>query len=196
MRTLTYFVATTIDGFIADPAGNNPAEPGGIMGDGGDHIDAIVAEYPEILPTPAREALGVTAENRLFDTVLEGRGSYEIGLRAGITNAYRHLRHIVFSRTIAESPDPTVEITSDDPLSRVKELKQEDGGGIWLVGGGRLAQALRPEIDQLIVKLNPVAIGSGIPLFGGEFRPQKYRLTATRVFDSGVVFLTYVRAPG
>lgn len=32
----------------------------------------------------------------------------------------------------------------------------KDGKDIWLCGGGKLAGALRPEIDVLVVKLHPV----------------------------------------
>jgi hypothetical protein len=42
------------------------------------------------------------------------------------------LRQYVVSRTIRESPDPAVEIIAGDPLAKVRELKQEDGKGIWL----------------------------------------------------------------
>ena len=37
-----------------------------------------------------------------------------------------------------------------------------------MIGGGALAGALYPEIDQLIIKLAPLTIGAGIPLFGRD----------------------------
>ncbi|MQA85455.1 MAG: dihydrofolate reductase [Streptosporangiales bacterium] len=192
MRKLTYFVASTIDGYIAGPDGSDPSGPDGIFPVEGDHIDAIFSEYPEIAPGPVRKALGIEPENSRFDTALEGRRSYEIGLKAGITNAYPHLRHYVFSRSMARSPDPDVEIVSTDPIAKVRELKQEDGKGIWLCGGAQLADALSAEIDELIVKLNPVVIGSGIPLFAGDFAIRRYELAGRHIYASGVAFLTYV----
>ena len=110
-----------------------------------------------------------------------------------MTSPYAHLRQCVFSTTITESPDPDVEIVSGDPIEKVRELKQEDGKDIWLCGGGKLAAAVEPEIDELRIKLNPVAIGTGIPLFDGEFAPQRFRLADSRAFESGMIFLTYVR---
>lgn len=194
MRKLTYFVASTIDGFIAGPDNDDPSgDNGGFFLGEGDHIESIFTEWTDILPTPARQAMGIDPPNKIFDTVLEGRASYDIGLRAGFTDAYPHLRHLVFSRTITESPDPNVEIVAGDPVARVRELKREPGLGIWLVGGGTLADALRPEIDELIVKLHPVVAGAGIPLFGGGFSPERFDLTSTRTFDSGVLHLTYTR---
>ena len=98
----------------------------------------------------------------------------------------------MFSRTITRSPDPTVEFATD-PIARVRELKQEPGAGIWLCGGGKLAAALRPEIDELVIKLHPIVAGAGIGLFDGEFSPAQFDLVNTQPFTSGVVHLTYTR---
>lgn len=97
----------------------------------------------------------------------------------------------MFSRSITETPDPTVEFVSTDPLEKVRELKREPGAGIWLCGGGKLAAALRPEIDELIIKLHPVVAGAGIPLSDGEFSPSRFELADAEPFNSGVLHLTY-----
>jgi dihydrofolate reductase len=94
---------------------------------------------------------------------------------------------------MTERPDPAIELVRDDPLAPVRRLKAGDGKDIWLCGGAKLAGALRPEIDELVVKLNPVATGSDIPLFDGEFRPVPYRLADTHPLPSGVLFLTYAK---
>lgn len=191
MRKLTYLIASTIDGVIAGPDNGNPT----FFAFDGDHGEALQAEYPEVLPTHVRDNHGVAdAPNRHFDTVLQGRGSWEIGLATGITNAYQHLRSIVFSRTWPESPDPSVEFATD-PVSTVRELKRQPGAGIWLCGGSRLATDLRGEIDELVIKLHPVVAGAGIRLFDGQFDPTRYDLTESRPFRSGVVHLTYTRRP-
>ncbi|MFD8075575.1 dihydrofolate reductase family protein [Streptomyces sp. NPDC059718] len=91
------------------------------------------------------------------------------------------------------SPDPAVELVSGDPLEFVRGLKRRDGAGIWLCGGGRLAASLRPEIDELVVKLNPVVAGAGVPLFAGGFAPQAYDVTEVRTHKSGVLMVTYAR---
>ncbi|MCF6524813.1 dihydrofolate reductase family protein [Streptomyces sp. JJ36] len=196
MRKLVYYIATTLDGFLAGPDGGDPSGPDGFWPVPEDYLRHIVAEYPETLPAPAREALSVTAGGTRFDTVLEGRRTYEIGLRAGLTDAYPHLRHLVFSRTLTESPDPAVELVADDPVETVRKLKQEDGRDLWLIGGGELAGALLPEIDRLVLKVGPLTLGTGIPLFGGgaAFEPRRWELTEHLVLRSGAAFLTYDRA--
>ncbi|MFW6723982.1 dihydrofolate reductase family protein [Streptomyces sp. MAR4 CNY-716] len=195
MRKLVYYIASTVDGFIAGPDGSDPTGPGGFWPVPADYLEHLVAHYPETLPVMAREALGVTAEGSHFDTVLEGRKSYEIGLAAGVPDAYPHLRHLVFSTTLGESPAEAVEVVAGDPVARVAELKQEDGKDIWLIGGGALAASLYGEIDRLIIKLGPLTTGTGIPLFGREaaFDPRVWKLAGHEVMESGAVFLTYDR---
>ncbi|SIN41209.1 Dihydrofolate reductase [Micromonospora cremea] len=195
MRKLVYFVAATVDGFIAGPDGADPTGPGGFWPIPDDYLRHLISRYPETLPGPARQAFGIDAEGSRFDTVLEGRHSYDLGLKAGVTDAYPHLRHLVFSRTLGESPDPAVEVRSGDPITTVRELKRYDGKDIWVIGGGALAGALYPEIDELVVKLAPLTIGAGIPLFGRDavFAPRTWQLTDHTVLDSGALFLTYGR---
>lgn len=195
MRTLTYLVATSLDGFIAAPDGGDPT--GSVFAVGPDYVDHLATHYPDTLPAGARTALGITAPPTRFDTVLEGRRSYQLGLDAGVTDAYPHLRHVVFSRSL-RSPDPGVEVVSADPLETVRQLKAAPGGGIWLVGGGELAGALHEEVDELVLKVNPVALGTGIPLFGRSAAPavRRFALVASQIPPGGVAFLTYRRAPG
>ncbi|MEF2529150.1 MULTISPECIES: dihydrofolate reductase family protein [Streptomyces] len=195
MRRLVYYIATTLDGFIAGPDGADPTGPNGFWPIAEDYIEHLVAEYPETLPVHARQALSVTAEGTRFDTVLEGRRTYEIGLAAGITDAYPHLRHLVFSRTLTELPDPAVELVSADPVATVRELKQQDGKDIWLIGGGELAGSLYAEIDMLVLKVGPLTLGDGIPLFSRKaaFDPRVWTLADHTVLKSGAVFLTYTR---
>jgi dihydrofolate reductase len=192
MRKLVYYVAVTIDGFIAGPDGGDPSGAS-FFPITPDLIAFIVENFPETLPGPARDAMGIDGPGRAFDTVLEGRQSYELGLAAGSTDAYPHLRHLVFSTTMTESPDERVELVTSDALARVRELKGEPGLDIWLVGGGTLAHALLAEIDRLVLKVNPAVIGAGIPLFSGPFAPTTFRLVSEQQLDGGVRVVTYDR---
>jgi dihydrofolate reductase len=89
-----------------------------------------------------------------------------------------------------------VEVVADDPVTTVRTLKAETGRGLWLVGGAALAGALYEEIDEIIIKINPVASGTGIPLFTGRSQASRRRFVVhdhTRL-DSGVVIITYTAA--
>lgn len=189
MRRLTYYIATSVDGFISGPDGEFDFFPMAA-----DVLAAINSEWPETVPGHFREQAGLTeAANKHFDTVLMGRGTYEPALSAGITSPYPHLRQIVFSRSLTSS-DPAVEIIADaDPVAVARTLKQEDGLGLWLCGGADLAGQLLPEIDELIVKRYPVVAGAGKQMFGAGFAPSAFTLVESRSFESGTVISTYRR---
>lgn len=187
MRKLIYYVATTIDGYIADPRGKFDMFP--MVGD---HIDAIFKEYTDTLPAPALQALGLVADRSRFDTVVMGWRTYEVGFEHGVVNPYPHLTQIVFSRE-HESRHPDVKVTAEDPVATVRGLKAQAGSGIWLCGGGALAATLEDEIDELMLKVNPIVLGDGIRLFARPSGPARWRLAEARTFESGVAFMTYRR---
>ena len=99
----------------------------------------------------------------------------------------------MFSRTLKPSTDPDVEIVSGDPVEFVRRLKQQDGPHLWPAGGGELAGQLLPEIDEIVVKLNPIVAGSGVPLVARGFDPARYALASSRPLTGGVLVLHYAR---
>ncbi|MEE1757292.1 dihydrofolate reductase family protein [Streptomyces sp. SP18CS02] len=192
MRKLTYFVACSIDGFIGDPDGDASSMYKFVTEE---FLEFLKAEYPETVSAEGRRHLGFEGlANRRFDTVIQGRGSYQIGLDAGLPSPYGHLRELVASRSIGTSPHPNVEIVHDDVAGRVRELKAEDGAlGIWLCGGSGIAGELIEEIDELVIKTYPEVYGSGMPMFGSGFALTEFTLDAVRVFDNGVIVRWYSR---
>jgi dihydrofolate reductase len=192
LRKLTYFIACSIDGFIGDEAGDASFMVPFVDEE---FFEFLKSEYPETLPTHGRRSLGLDdLENKRFDTVLQGRASYDVALKEGITSPYAHLREYVASRTLQESPDPHVEIIGSDPVGKVRELKAEDGEfGIYLCGGSRMAGELLDEIDELVIKTYPVVLGSGMPMFGSGFAVTEFELDEVRAFKNGVLVRTYSR---
>lgn len=189
MRKLTYLIAMSVDGFIAGPSGEYDMYP-----TPEEYLGHLCAEYPDTIPSHLRPRLGIAdAPNKHFDTIIQGRVTYQPALDIGVTSPYAHLRQLVASTTLS-SPDPAVEIVSGDPVERVRELKAEDGLGIYLAGGARLAGALYGEIDEVIVKQYPIMLGTGVPMMSAEFAPMSLRRTDLTAFDSGHVILRYLRA--
>ena len=186
MRNLVYYIACTADGFIAREDGSFDFFPMT-----GEHLPYIVAEYPETIPGHLREMLGVQGDNKHFDTVLMGRNTYEVGSLVGFTNPYPQLRQYIVSSTMRENPDAAVQLVTGDPVELVRSLKQEDGLDIWLCGGARLAGALYSEINEIVLKVNPVVLGTGIPLFQGASGATSLELTDHQTFVGGVAIHRY-----
>lgn len=170
MRKLKYYVACTLDGFIAEADGSFEKFP---------WDETMVADFFESL--------------KAFDVVLMGRKTYEVGLNAGKTNPYPTLKSYVFSRTMPVSPDKQVELVAENAVERVKKLKQETGQDIWLCGGAELATQLFAArlIDELILKLNPVLFGDGISLFSRVVDSTPLKLIESKQYDSGIMVLRY-----
>jgi len=191
MRELTYYVAVSLDGYIAGPDGEFDA----FLAEG-DHMEPIWARYGGTAPTDLAAAAGLPIVDSPFDTVLMGWNTYAVGLPDHhLPNPYRHLQQVVFTRA-HEAPEGSegVRFTGADPVEVVRALKREDGKGIWLCGGGALAAVLVDEIDRLALKVNPVMLGAGIPLFGERtYAPLSWRSTSTQTFRSGVTFAEYAR---
>ncbi|PRP95039.1 hypothetical protein ENSA5_40370 [Enhygromyxa salina] len=193
MPALTYLVATSLDGFIADSDGGFSS-----FSVEGDHIAHLIAAYPETLPAHARAALGIDEPGLHFDTVVMGWNTFAVGLAEGLTSPYPHLRQLVFSRRDRSAEvGEGVEVIAGNPRDVIDELRAGPGQrDIWLCGGGQLAGQLVESIDRLVLKVNPVVIGAGIPLFGTSgISPAAFELAGPpRPFESGVVFLEYRRA--
>lgn len=186
MRKLIYFIACTADGFIAREDGSIDFFPMA-----GEHLPFIVREYPETIPGHLRQHFCVRGENRHFNSVVMGRHTYEVGSTVGITDPYPHLEQFIISSTMAKSPHPGVQLVKRDPVGLVRTLKQESGLDIWLCGGASLAGALYDEIDELVLKVNPVVLGTGTPLFRGAQGPTRLELTNHQTFTGGVAVHHY-----
>ena len=172
MRKLIYYVATSLDGFIAQNDGA---------------FDGFVPEGEHV--TDYLESFG------RFDTVLMGRKTYDVGLKMGKTNPYPMFESYVFSRSMEESPDEQVTLVKENAMEIIGKLKKtESDKPIYLCGGGDLAaQCLSAGlIDELIVKLNPFLMGTGIPLFTRDISQTQLELIKSIAYsNNGVLFLYY-----
>ncbi len=174
-RKLVYYIAMTLDHYIAH---EDETMDGFLME--GQHVSDYLSSL------------------RDYDTVLMGKNTYEWGYQYGIkpgdpSPVYAHMMQYVFSQSMELYQNEQLQVIRDDPADFVRELKQQDGGAIYLCGGGRLAGSLAKHhlIDELILKVNPVIFGSGIPLFSGQNECFNLSLLDTKIYDNGVIFLHY-----
>lgn len=170
VRKLQYLVAASLDGQICRQDGSFDCFP-----TEGGHV----ADYLETLKS--------------FDAVLMGRKTYEVGLKEGVTDPYPWMESYVFSRSMKQSPNARLQIVSENPVGFVEDLKKRPGRDIYLCGGADLAATLFAAnlIDEIVVKLNPLLIGSGIPLFARIGEPADLELFDIKRYESGVVLLSY-----
>jgi dihydrofolate reductase len=139
------------------------------------------------------EVAAITTEFwKTIDTVVMGRRTYEVALKSG-TTSYPGVKNFVFSRTMKESPDQKVEIISKDAAEFVRNLKNQEGKGICLMGGGLLAKSLFEAnlIDEFGLNIHPVLLGSGIPLFHEMNHQSDLELLDCKTFKNGCVFVSY-----
>ena len=171
MRKITFGGANSLDNYLARP----------------DHaVDWLMW---------GDEAAAVMADFwKTIDTVLMGRKTYEVVIRSGQGGGgYPGVHTYVFSRTLQESAHAGVTIVSRDAAEFVRELKQQDGKDICLMGGGELARSLFEAelIDELGFNIHPVLLGSGIPLFHPMSRQIDLELRECRAFKNGCVLVSY-----
>ena len=173
MAKIIYYVASSIDGFIA---GAND-------------------DIKDFLP----DGSGVDkylSDLQSFKTVIMGRRTYEFGYKYGLEPgqpAYPHMEHFIFSDSLKiEKLAETVHIEKKS-IDRVKEIKESAKGDIYLCGGGVFAGWLLDNglIDQIKLKLNPIILGDGILLFGNSTTKTKWSLKDTENFYDGLIILTY-----
>jgi dihydrofolate reductase len=173
MRKIVYYVACSLDGFIA-----------GLNGDVSSFVSAGngVEQYLTDLAD--------------FDTVIMGRNTYEFGYQYGLLPgqpAYSHMRHYIFSNhLVLENSADTVHV-KPVAIAEIEQLQMEDGTDIYLCGGGELAGWLlnHQKIDVLKLKLNPIILGQGVKLFGHSTTNAKLQFIERKSYENGSLFLTY-----
>ncbi|MCI5080849.1 MAG: dihydrofolate reductase family protein [Saprospiraceae bacterium] len=173
MTKIIYYVATSLDGFIAGP--NDDISDFVPTGEG---VDKYLADLQG------------------FKTVIMGRRTYEFGYQYGLVPgqpAYAHMEHHIFSDSIKIENLATSVHIEPKSISRIKEIKASSETDVYLCGGGQFAGWLLENelIDQLKLKLNPIILGDGIRLFGNSTQKAKWKLVDTESFDDGLKIITY-----
>lgn len=99
----------------------------------------------------------------------------------------------VFSRTLEPGERDGVTVMNSDPGDFVRKLKDQPGKEILIMGGGDLAKTLFEAgvIDEIGFNIQPVLLGSGIPLFHKMDRQIDLELLECRPFKNGCVYVRY-----
>ncbi len=100
---------------------------------------------------------------------------------------------VVFSRTLDKVSWSNTKLVKGDLASEVRKMKNEPGPGMAILGSGSIVSQLAQEglIDEFQVVVNPVVLGEGRTMFDGIKKMLTLKLTKTRNFGNGKVYLCY-----
>lgn len=171
MAHVTYYVASSIDGFLAPDDGSlDWLEP--FSGTGDDH--GYVDFYAGI------------------DALIVGARTYEQMLGFGEWPHQDRPVTVMSSRALPIA-GPAITISPLDPAAVVDALVEAGHDSIWLVGGGAVASSFASAglIDEYVISYVPVLLGSGIGLFAGHGDARSLSLIDSRSFSDGIVQCTY-----
>jgi dihydrofolate reductase len=183
MRKLGVFNQVSLDGYFA--------------GTHGDISWAKANQDPEFQAFAAENAKGGGA-------LIFGRVTYEMmaafwstpqayELNPTVAERMNNLPKIVFSRTLDTVSWSNTRLVIGDPAAEVRKLKKEPGKDMAILGSGSIASQLAREglIDEYQFVVNPVVLGEGRAMLEGLERRLNLKLTNTRTFGNGNVFLCY-----
>ncbi|MEM7574695.1 MAG: dihydrofolate reductase family protein [Bacteroidota bacterium] len=173
MSKIVYYVASSLDGYIC-----GPNEDISRFLPSGSGIDQYLADLQQ------------------FKTVIMGRRTYEFGYQYGLKPGqaiYPHMEHHIFSNNLVL--DNSADNVSVKPISldQVGAIRRKSTTDVYLCGGGQFAGWLLENgmLDQLKLKLNPIILGEGTPLFGNSTKAANWKLVDRSGFDDGLQILTY-----
>lgn len=170
------FIATSIDGYIAD-------SNGGIS-------------YLEMIPNPTQIDMGYTKLMDRVDALVMGRNTYEMVLSFGIDWPYTKPVYVL-SNSLTEVPlnlKGKVELVKGS-LQEVLEIIHAKGHhSLYIDGGNTIQQFLSEDlIDEMILTTIPILLGGGVPLFANLPNPLDFELKESEVFLAEVVQRVYKR---
>jgi len=166
MRKIKLFIASSLDGYIANEDGGVDWLP--------EHADSGYGEF-----------------YKTIDAVIMGRKTYEQVLTFG-AYPYEGKKSYIFTRNAKKNKDENVEFVSEiDDFT--KELISSSGKDIWLVGGAEIVSYFldRGFVDEIIISIIPIVLGKGIPLFKNIQKHTRLELIKTVEYDE-LVELHYI----
>jgi dihydrofolate reductase len=131
-----------------------------------------------------------------IDTIVMGRKTWEVALQMAPKSGasqFGNFKTYVFSRSLESGERDGAAIINTDPGDFIRDLKEQPGKDICVMGGGDLAKSLfeAEVIDEIGFNIHPVLLGSGIPVFHEMKRQIDLELLECRPFKNGCVNVLY-----
>jgi dihydrofolate reductase len=183
MRSVTYSMGVSLDGYIVGPAGDFD-------------WTAPDEEVFRFATDQIREVGVHLLGRRLYETMLywetaDQDPSLEDSLLEWAA-LWKPLPKVVFSTTLS-AVQGNARLADGGLAEEIERLRAEPGKGDIAIGGATLAAeaAALDLIDEYRAKVYPVLVGGGIPFFPQRERRVDLELVETRTFHSKVVYLRY-----
>ncbi|HEV7769892.1 MAG TPA: dihydrofolate reductase family protein [Solirubrobacterales bacterium] len=181
MRSVTYSLGVSLDGYIVGPDG--------------DFDWTVPDEEVFRFATDQVREVGVhVLGRRLYETMLywetaEQEPSLD-DAELEFAALWRRLPKVVFSRTLS-AVRGNARLASGGLVEEIERLRAAPGEGDIAIGGATLAAeaAALGLIDEYRPRVYPVLVGGGIPYFPQRERRVDLELVETRTFHSRVVYL-------
>ena len=145
------FIATSLDGYIAD-------DHGGI-------------EWLHAIPNPDQDDMGYQAFISQIDAIVMGRATYEVVCSFGIEWPYTK-PVFVLSETLSDVQEAhrgKVTILSGTPSAVLAQIHELGFRNLYIDGGKVIQQFLLEDlIDKMIITIIPILLGKGISLFSSD----------------------------
>lgn len=187
MRKVILQIDMTVDGFIAGTD---------------DKIDWVTAD-----DEMNQEASDLLAS---ADTIMLGRVAYQDfiqywpyadttgpSLASKITSQINHATKLVFSRTL-DSVEwgswNNARLIKDHIAEEIAQIKAQPGKNLLLYAGADIISSFMQLnlIDEYRLRIHPVVLGEGKPLFKDIDTPVKLNLVNSKPYKNGAVLMNYV----
>jgi dihydrofolate reductase len=183
MRSVTYSMGVSLDGYIVGPDGGfNWSEP-----------DEEVFRFA----TDEIREVGVhLLGRRLYETMLYWETADEDSSLGFPTHEWaelwKALPKVVFSRTLS-AVEGNARLAKGSLAEEIERLRADGGSGDIAIGGAVLAAEAADLglIDEYRPRVHPVLVGGGTPYFPDARRRVDLELLETRTFASKVVHFRY-----
>ncbi len=134
--------------------------------------------------------------------ILLGRTTYEMFAPAWSVRTaeedpgapfFNNTHKYVVSSTLKSADWGPATIVPGYSAEAIRDLKDRVDGKIYVSGSATLVRALLADglVDELHLFVFPLALGSGLRLFGDGAAPVRLALAGSEAYDSGVLHLTY-----
>ena len=174
MTTYVY-IATSLDGYIADKNGN--------------------IEWLNEIPNPENSDLGFVEFMNKIDAVVMGRNTFTKVQSFGLWPYHKPV--YVSSSSLTQLPEEfadKAQIINLKPLAIIENLNKDGMTNLYIDGGALIQSFLREDlIDELIITSIPVLLGDGIPLFGKLRNSLKFSHQNTEILLNSLVQSHYIR---